>query len=217
MKKNLLKAAIPFIMFGPPAWAASSIRSISRGRVKKAAVQSSLEQAQPELTQAGFENPFGGFGGTRNNHKVASHEQSNVLGFLAEEGLLTASSESSSLVTGNENRKEFLGFAVGYTACVAGAIYNGKPLKAVSTTTTTSTNTSNTITNTNTLTNHHLLYQTGSVAIVNTTKSNNAKEACITPPTPTSIPTLSQWGQYLLMLLLGIVGFKSRQWRDKKS
>ncbi|HFC93353.1 MAG TPA: IPTL-CTERM sorting domain-containing protein, partial [Leucothrix mucor] len=208
---------------GSPAWAASSIRSISRGRVKKAAVQSSLGQAQPELTQAEFENPFGGFGGTRNNHKVASHEQSNVLGFLAEEGLLTASSESSSLVTGNENRKEFLGFAVGYTACVAGAIYNGKPLKAVSTTTTTSTSTttsnSNIITNTNTLTNHHLLYQTGSVAIVNTTKSNNAKEACITPPTPTptSIPTLSQWGQYLLMLLLGIVGFKSRQWRDKKS
>ncbi len=201
MKKNLLKAAIPFIMLGSPAWAASSIRSISRGRVKKAAVQSSLGQAQPELTQAEFENPFSGFGGVHNTYQVTSHEQSNVLDFLAEEGLLTASSEASSLVTGNKNRKEFLA----QTACVAGATYNNQPLINISATNS----------------RYHLTYRASSGTITSITvsllKFNKAKEACITSPTTTSIPTLSQWGQYLLILLLGIVGFKSRLWRDLKS
>ena len=204
MKKNLLKAAIPFIMLGSPAWAASSIRSISRGKVKKAAVQSSKEQAQPELSQAGFENPFGGFGGAHSSYQVASHEPANVIGFLAEEGLLTATSESPSQVTGNDSRKEFLALF----QCVAGATYNGKELKAVNSYTNTTTST--------TISYFYLTYHTvssgTSLQDVNHATFNNAKAACLTPK---AVPTLSQWGQALLMMLLGLIGFKARFWRKK--
>ena len=198
MKKNLLKVALPLIIMGSPAFALSSVRSGSRNKIKKTVVQSKKSFDTTLENEASFNNPFGGFGGTQTT-VTNNVTQPGVLAFLAEEGLLSASGEVDTIVSGN-TRKEFLA----QTQCVAGATYNGKNLFAVFTTTTS--------------TSFYLLYgvsTTTSTTTVTPVVFANAKAACLQQPLPTTIPTLSQWGQYLLILLLGLFG--TRRFSSLKS
>lgn len=210
MKKKLLKVALPLIMMGSPALALSSVRSGSRNKIKKAVVQSDKTLDFTFENETSFDNPFGGFGGGQTT--VADNAtQPNVLAFLAEEGLLSASGEANTVVSGTE-RKEFLGI----TQCVPGAQYNGKGLASIN----------SFLTSSSSYLDHHIRYTSSSSNFSTSTYAgdhlgnssaavlqfNNAKAACLAP---TSVPTLSQWGQYLLVLLLGLFG--TRRFSSLKS
>lgn len=217
MKSKFLKAVLPVVLLGSPALSANSVRSGARWKVKKVVTQSGGTSIIANESHTVFENPFGGFGEENISHNAKSNKQANVLSFLSTEGLLQGVIEAQSIVSGSV-RKDFLDS----TQCVLGATYNGKGLISVLSTTftrfhsyvyTTPTNSNVYITTyVFTYTYLDIIYSpTIRLASVNQATFDNAKKACETSVIPTQVPTLSQTMQYLLMLLLALVGTKS-QW-----
>jgi len=137
-KQTLAKALLPMFLLGTPAHASN--RSISRSnkdKFKAISVQSSgearaiNEKSLPDETSNYAANPFNVFGTKSTPIKKHLKAQDDVLNFLEQEGLLSSSSISLNMLSGDlrsqQNRKEFA-HASGYNHCHAswGGTYNTK-------------------------------------------------------------------------------------------
>lgn len=131
MKKkvtHMLKAALPALLLWSPALA-SSVRSVSRFRSKGTAFRHIEERrgAESVVTTQG-QDPFAVFGeGLEKAGAEGPSTSQEVLGFLAQEGLLEASSNTRSLLSGDLTlgRKPFAGYCTN-------ASYNGSQTSCTS-------------------------------------------------------------------------------------